>query len=97
LCSVQDARQVVSEVRRVLRPGGQFLLMEHGLSPEPSVARRQRRWNWLQCRLGDGCRLDLNVRSLLQEESFQAAHMRNEHLERTPKTHGYLHIGVAVK
>ena len=42
LCTVPDARQVLAELRRVLKPGGSFHFLEHGLSPDESVARWQR-------------------------------------------------------
>jgi len=43
LCSVRDQAAVLSEIRRVLRPGGQYLFCEHGLAPEPGVQVWQRR------------------------------------------------------
>ncbi len=62
LCSIANVRQAVSEVFRVLRPGGRFVFLEHGLSEDPGVQRWQRRLNPIQRLIGDGCRLDLDVR-----------------------------------
>jgi ubiquinone/menaquinone biosynthesis C-methylase UbiE len=93
LCSIVEADQAVKEIFRVLRPGGRFTFLEHGLSPEPQVARRQRRWNWLQRRLADGCRLDLDIRGLLASQPFQSLDIDNFYLERSPKTHGYIYRG----
>src|SRR6202158_4238674 len=64
LCSIEDVGQALGEVYRVLRPGGRFLFLEHGLSPEPNVQKWQRRLNWLEMRLGGGCRLDPNIKKL---------------------------------
>jgi SAM-dependent methyltransferase len=43
LCSIEDVAQALREVYRVLKSGGKFLFLEHGLSPEPSVQKWQRR------------------------------------------------------
>jgi ubiquinone/menaquinone biosynthesis C-methylase UbiE len=97
LCSLADVNQTLAEVVRVLKPGGRLLFFEHGLSPDPHVARRQRRWNWLQRFLADGCRLDLDVREAFQSQPFREIQIENFFLERTPATHGYIYRGAAVK
>ncbi len=43
LCSVADAPRTLAEVRRVLKPGGHYLFLEHGLSDEPDVQKWQKR------------------------------------------------------
>jgi ubiquinone/menaquinone biosynthesis C-methylase UbiE len=97
LCSIEDVNRAIGEVYRVLRPGGRFLFLEHGLSPEPKVQRWQRRLNWLQKRIGDGCRLDRNIKELITAQPFSSAAMDECYLEKTPKTHGYLYKGVATR
>ena len=52
LCSIRDAGRAIAEVARVLKPGGRFLFLEHGLSDEAGVQRWQRRLTPLQKRLG---------------------------------------------
>lgn len=97
LCSIDDVEQALREVYRVLKPGGKFLFLEHGLSPEPRIQRWQRRLNWLEMRLGDGCRLDRDIAGLVAAQPFSSVELELFYLERTPKTHGYLYRGIATK
>ena len=97
LCSIEGVGQALSEVYRVLKPGGKFLFLEHGLSPEPSVQKWQRRLNWLEIRLAAGCHLDRNMKALVAAQPFSSVEVEEFYLERTPKTHGYLYRGMAVK
>jgi ubiquinone/menaquinone biosynthesis C-methylase UbiE len=97
LCSIENVSQAVSEVCRVLRPGGRFLFLEHGLSPEPNVQRWQHRLNWLEMRFADGCRLDRNMKALVAEQPFSSIQVDEFYLEHAPKSHGYLYRGVASK
>jgi ubiquinone/menaquinone biosynthesis C-methylase UbiE len=97
LCSIEDVNRAIGEAYRVLRPGGKFLLLEHGLSPEPGVRRWQRRLNWLQKRIGDGCRLDRNIKELVAAQPFSSVKIDEHYLEKAPRTHGYLYKGVVVR
>ena len=97
LCSIEEVAQAVREVYRVLTPGGKLLLLEHGLSPEPKVQKWQRRLNWLQMRLADGCHLDRDMRALVSAQPFASVQMDEFYIEKTPRTHGYMYRGVATK
>ena len=97
LCSIPDVEQAMNELFRVLRPGGRLLFLEHGLSPDQRVSKWQRRLNWLQGKIADGCRLDLDVRGLLASQPFEFVEMDNFYMEKTPRTHGYMYRGMAVK
>jgi ubiquinone/menaquinone biosynthesis C-methylase UbiE len=97
LCSIQDVAQALGEVYRVLKSGGKFLFLEHGLSQETNVQKWQHRLNWLQVRLANGCHLDRNMKALVAAQPFASVAVEEFYLERTPKTHGYLYRGIATK
>jgi ubiquinone/menaquinone biosynthesis C-methylase UbiE len=97
LCSIEDVGRALRELYRVLKLGGTFLFLEHGLSPEPGVQKWQRRLNWLQVRLANGCHLDRDMKALVAAQPFASVEVEEFYLERTPRTHGYLYRGVAIK
>lgn len=97
LCSIPDVQRAMSELHRVLRSGGRLLFLEHGLSPDEKVGKWQHRLNWFQGKFADGCRLDLDVRGLVASQPFASVEMDNFYMEKTPRTHGYMYRGVAVK
>src|SRR5262249_19605202 len=57
-CPIPDVERALAEVRRVLRPEGRFRFVEHGLAPDPGVARWQHRLTPIQKRFAGGCHLD---------------------------------------
>lgn len=70
LCSVADVGQVLAEVKRVLKPGGRFLFMEHVLSDDPERQRWQHRLNPLQRVVGVGCNLNRPSADLVRAAGF---------------------------
>jgi ubiquinone/menaquinone biosynthesis C-methylase UbiE len=71
LCTIPEVTNALRELRRVLRPGGRFHFLEHGLSPEANVVKWQRRLNPLQRRLAGGCQLDLKIDHLILSVGFE--------------------------
>jgi ubiquinone/menaquinone biosynthesis C-methylase UbiE len=97
LCSIAEVHAAMGELFRVLKPGGRFVFLEHGLCPESRVQKWQHRLNRIHGFISDGCRLDLNVDELLAEQPFTSVETENFYMEKTPKTHGYMYRGTAVK
>ena len=91
LCSVGDPAAVLAEVRRVLKPGGRLLLIEHGLAPDERVARWQRRLTPVQRVVADGCHLDRDVPALLAASGLTQVEREGFYDRRVPKTFGYMH------
>ncbi|MGD9724028.1 MAG: class I SAM-dependent methyltransferase [Pirellulales bacterium] len=97
MCSIAGIEQALAEFHRVLRPGGRFLFLEHGLSPDPGVQRWQRRLNGLERLIADNCHLDRDIRALVGRQPFQSTECAEFYLEKTPRTHGYVYRGVATR
>ncbi|URD51049.1 class I SAM-dependent methyltransferase [Chroococcidiopsis sp. CCNUC1] len=96
LCSIAKVEQALQEIYRVLKPGGKFFFVEHGLSNEPQVQVWQNRLNPIQKVIGDGCHLNRNIRQLI-EKRFDTVTLKEFYAEKTPKFVGYLYQGVATK
>jgi ubiquinone/menaquinone biosynthesis C-methylase UbiE len=68
LCSIPRVAQALGEIYRVLKPGGVFLFVEHGRSPDPGIYRWQQRLTPIQRILADGCHLDRDISALVQAQ-----------------------------
>jgi hypothetical protein len=99
LCTIPDPAAALEEVRRVLRPGAPLAFLEHGLSPDPAVARWQRRLTPLQRRVLGGCHLDRPTASVLRAGGFEPEHLENLSLSgpscALAKAATYLYLGRA--
>ncbi|HEY9556079.1 MAG TPA: class I SAM-dependent methyltransferase [Acidimicrobiales bacterium] len=95
LCTIPDAGRALRELRRVLRPGAQLHFLEHGLSPDPPVAKWQHRLTPLQRRVAGGCHFDRPIERLIADAGFTITKLRNHYMP-GPKTFGYLYEGTAV-
>lgn len=79
LCSVKSPERALSEILRVLRPGGTFLFIEHVCANEAPILRAcQTIFNPLQILLADGCRLNRDTGKIIQESGgFELIEIEN--------------------
>jgi ubiquinone/menaquinone biosynthesis C-methylase UbiE len=94
LCTIPDALRALFEMRRVLKPSGALLFVEHGRAPEGGVARWQDRLDPLWSRFAGGCHLNRKMDDLVTAAGFRIEALRNPRLP-GPRTHTYLYEGRA--
>jgi len=97
LCSIKDIESALREVKRVLKPGGHFIFLEHGLSPDKKISRWQNSLNGIQKIIGDGCHLNRDMRKLVGETGFSQLEVKNFYFPKVPRFVGYMYRGMATK
>jgi ubiquinone/menaquinone biosynthesis C-methylase UbiE len=96
LCSVADPMRALLEIRRVLRPGGSLLFIEHGRAPEPGVRRWQDRLTPLWRRLAGGCHLNRPIDRLIEESGLRLVELETGYLVKGPRVATFHYRGRAV-
>lgn len=96
LCTIPDVESALCEIHRVLKPGGSFAFLEHGISPDPVVARWQRRLTPLQKRLFGGCHLDRSATDIVVAGGLRLVDSVSS-VERGPRIVSFFTGGVAIK
>jgi ubiquinone/menaquinone biosynthesis C-methylase UbiE len=81
LCSVEDPARALAEVRRVLRPDGELVFVEHGLARDASTQRWQRWLTPVWRRVGGGCHLDRDIAAILRDAGYRSDDLRADYAE----------------
>ena len=96
LCSIPNIEKALSEIYRVLKPGGSFYFIEHGLSRDPKIQVWQNRLTPIQKIIADGCHLNRDIKQLV-ENQFETVTIGEFYGLDMPKLSGYMYRGMAVK
>ncbi|HEU4683819.1 MAG TPA: class I SAM-dependent methyltransferase [Nitrospira sp.] len=96
LCSIADPGRALAEIRRVLKPEGRFLFLEHGRSDDARVAAWQDRLNPIQNVLGCGCHVNRRIDRLIIQSGLRLSTLDRFRMEHVPRLAGEMYRGVAV-
>lgn len=97
LCSVHNPTKVLSEMRRILKPGGTLLYLEHGKAPDLPQQKWQRRIEPVWKKLMGNCHLTREVGAAIAPAGFVIEPVGQEYFEGVPKWAGWMEWGVARK
>ena len=97
LCSIEAPERALAEMRRVLRPAGRLVFIEHGLASEPSVQGWQRRVNPLWRRVSGGCNINRPIDRLIRAAGFDIGELETGYLIKGPRLMTYHYKGSATK
>lgn len=95
LCTVADPDAALAEVRRALRPGGQFLFIEHVRSDDPRIARWQDRLHGLWRRFGRGCNTNRRTLESIERAGLAIVDLERDSFPAAPPIVRPLIVGVA--
>jgi ubiquinone/menaquinone biosynthesis C-methylase UbiE len=97
LCSVDDQAQVLRELRRILKPGGKIIYLEHGKAPDRGPQKWQRRIEPVWKRVMGNCHLTREVGGAVKQAGFSMEPIGSQYMPKTPKWAGWMEWGVGWK
>lgn len=96
LCSIPEPKAALHEMRRVLKPGGHYLFVEHGRARRERTVRWQDRLNPIWSRLNDGCNINRPIGELVEQAGFELTSI--DELEgKGPRMVSHLYRGVGTR
>jgi len=97
LCSIPDVELALWEIHRVLKNKGKFFFLEHGLSPDAKIQKKQHRWTPLNKKIADGCHLNRDMAGLVDGAGFHLLDLKKFYSPGIPKMVGFFYQGIAEK
>lgn len=94
LCTITGWLEALQEMRRVLKPDGQLLFCEHGLSPDAGIQKWQHRINPMWKVLAAGCNLNREIPDCLEQGGFKIDTLQSDYIP-GPKFATYNYWGTA--
>ena len=95
MCTIPEVMEANKEMLRVLKPEGRLIFCEHGLAPDPKVAKWQSRIDPIWGKIAGGCHLNRNIPELITSAGFEIENMEQMYLPSTPRFAGYNFWGSA--
>jgi ubiquinone/menaquinone biosynthesis C-methylase UbiE len=97
LCTIPDPVKALREVRRVLKPDGVFLFLEHGRSEDETVAAWQDRLNPVQNIIGCGCNLNRQIDQIIAHAGLKIMTLDRFQMQSVPRLGGEMYRGAATR
>jgi ubiquinone/menaquinone biosynthesis C-methylase UbiE len=97
LCSIDRVEEALAEIRRVLKPEGRYIFLEHGRSDQARAARLQDFFNPVQRFVACGCNLNRRIDHLVEGAGLRIEHLDRYVMAGTPRVTGELYRGAALK
>jgi ubiquinone/menaquinone biosynthesis C-methylase UbiE len=94
LCSIAEDLTALREMKRILKPGGRLIFLEHGLAPEPKIQSWQNRLTPIWMRIAGGCCLNKKIDGLISHAGFAITELHNSYMS-GPKLMTYVYRGFA--
>jgi ubiquinone/menaquinone biosynthesis C-methylase UbiE len=95
MCSIPSIELALQEMRRVLKPGGRLLFVEHGRAPEPDVRWWQDHLTPVWKRFSGGCHLNRPIPELIQHAGYRIEHLDTGYMRPGPKPMTFMYAGSA--
>jgi ubiquinone/menaquinone biosynthesis C-methylase UbiE len=97
LCSIADVSSALAEIKRVLKPGAEYVFLEHGRSDDPRIARQQDLANPITKLIGCGCNMNRPIDKLISASGLQIASLQRFVMPDSARILGEMYRGIARK